>query len=329
MLAHIHETLPADEPEFQRNAAHTDRNVLGFWHSMIWQAEGIRVVAPVQWRVLDGLVSVYWEAESQTGANGYFLSHDPRIMIFFQDVSSNIRISNDSGVFTQHHRSQHHRPMTRAIYIPAGVPMWTNTVSLHRFSHLNLHFHKDRLLKYLSPTLGASMAMAAMRSPVEIQDLGAIETLARLIVDETANPTKHGLYAENLIGSILTGLLDIPGEDNRQGYGRLTMAQMNRLNARFDSCSDRRLSVAEMAAAVGLSESWFANVFKQTTGKTPLQWQMAKRIDRAQQLLAESDMTVAGIAAQLGFTDQAHLTKAFRQVVGETPAAWRRFQSKR
>jgi len=297
---------------------------LGFWHSMIWQAEGIRVVAPVQWRVLDGLVSVYWEAESQTGANGYFLSHDPRIMIFFQDVSSNIRISNDSGVLTQHHR-----PMTRAIYIPAGVPMWTNTVSLHRFSHLNLHFHKDRLLRYLSPTLGTSMAVAAMRSPVEIQDLGAIETLARLIVDETASPMKHALYAENLIGSILTGLLDLPGEDNKQGYGRLTMAQMNKLNARFDSCDDRRLSVAEMAAAVGLSESWFANVFKQTTGKTPLQWQMAKRIDLAQRLLADSDLTVAGIAAQLGFTDQAHLTKAFRQVVGETPAAWRRFQSNR
>ncbi len=44
---------------------------------------------------------------------------------------------------------------------------------------------------------------------------------------------------------------------------------------------------------------------------------MAKRIDLAQQLLADSNMTVAGIAAQLGFTDQAHLTKAFRQVVGK------------
>lgn len=51
---------------------------------MIWNADGIRVTAPVKWRVLDGLVSVYWEAESPSGASGYFLSHDPRIMIFFR-----------------------------------------------------------------------------------------------------------------------------------------------------------------------------------------------------------------------------------------------------
>jgi len=43
-------------------------------------------------------------------------------------------------------------------------------------------------------------------------------------------------------------------------------------------------------------------------------------------LLGESDLPVASIAAQLGFSDQAHLTKVFRQIVGETPAAWRRMQ---
>jgi AraC-like DNA-binding protein len=84
-----------------------------------------------------------------------------------------------------------------------------------------------------------------------------------------------------------------------------------------------------MAATVGLSESWFSNVFKQTTGKTPLQWQLGKRIDLARDLLiGNGEVTVAGVAAQLGFTDQAHLTKAFRQIVGETPAAWRRLQQR-
>jgi AraC family transcriptional regulator len=101
---------------------------------------------------------------------------------------------------------------------------------------------------------------------------------------------------------------------------------MNKLISRVNASSDCRLSVADMATVVGLSESWFTNVFKQTTGKTPQQWQLSKRIDQAQKLLLESDLTIAGIAAQLGFSDQAHLTKAFRQVVGETPAAWRRIQ---
>lgn len=291
---------------------------MAFWHTMKWHTEGIRVVAPVKWRQFDGLVSAYWEAESQAGAKGYYLADDPRIMIFFNDVSSQIHVSNKNGDFSNNARS-----MTRAIYVPAGVPMWTTSRSTHRFSHLNLHMHKDRLLKFLSPSLGSSAALSALRRPVEIQDVGAIQTLGGLLVDEISKPERHSLFAESLIGSIVTGLLDLPDEASEKRDGRMTQAQMNRLNARMDRTSDYRMSVADMAATVGLSESWFATVFKQTTGKTPLQWQLAKRIDLAKALLDEG-VTVAGVAAQLGFSDQAHFTKVFRQIVGETPAAWRR-----
>lgn len=282
------------------------------------------MVAPVKWRRFDGLVSVFWEAESEPGATGYYLADDPRIMIFFNDVSSRIRMSNRDGEFFQHYR-----PMTRAVYVSAGVPMWTSSKSPHRFSHLNLHMHKDRLLRFLSPSVGTSAAQTALRRPVEIQDIGAIETLAGLLVDEISSPSKHPVYAESLVGSIVAGLLDIPEDDSKTANGRLTQAQMNKLTARLDGLSDCRLTVAEMAATVGLSESWFSNVFKQTMGKTPLQWQLGKRINLAKKLLAESDLSVADIAAQLGFSDQAHLTKAFRQIAGDTPAAWRRMQQVR
>lgn len=288
---------------------------------MTWHTEGIRVTAPVRWRRMDGLVSAFWEAESQPGASGYYLADDPRIMIFFSDVSSRIRISNRNGEFLHHHR-----PMTQAIYVPAGVPMWTNSKTNHRFSHLNLHIHKDRLLRFLSPATGTSAALEALRRPVEINDPAAIRTLAGLLVDEISTPTKHPAFAESLVGSIVTGLLDIPSHGSEQAKGRLTQRQMNILTSCVDARADCRMAVAEMAEAVGLSESWFANVFKQTTGKTPLQWQMAKRIDIAQKLLLDSDLSVADIAVRLGFSDQAHLTKAFRQITSETPAAWRRLK---
>ena len=286
---------------------------------MVWRTEGIKVVAPAKWRQFDGLVSVYWEAESQSGAKGYYLAEDPRIMIFFNDVSSRVRISNKDGNF-----SQNHRPMTRAIYIPAGVPMWTNSRSSHRFSHLNLHMHKHRVMRYLAPSVGRSAALTALRQPVEIQDIGAIETLAGLLVDEISTPSRHSVYAESLVGSIVTGLLDLPECGGGDTDGRLTEAQIETLIGRMDTRSGHRLTIAEMAETVGLSESWFASVFKQTTGNTPLQWQLSRRIELAKKLLLESDLAVAAIAAQLGFTDQAHLTRTFRQFVGDTPAAWRR-----
>lgn len=295
--------------------------ILDSWQSMIWHTEGIRPTASVRWRQFDGLVSAFWEAECQSGARGYYLAGHPHIMIFFNDMSAQFRISNQDGQF-----ARQYRPMPRALYVPAGVPVWTGSTVTHRFSHLNLHLHKDRLLRFLAPSIGSSAALAAMRRPVEIEDVGPVEALAGLLVSELSNPSKHALYAESLVASIVTGLLDIQDQDQDQGKGtgRLTQGQMNKLALRVDALRADRLTVGEMAQAVGLSESWFSNVFRQTTGKTPLQWQLAKRIDRAKRLLADTDMTIAAVAAQIGFSDQAHFTKVFRQVTGDTPAAWRR-----
>ncbi|MGV1753366.1 helix-turn-helix domain-containing protein [Agrobacterium sp. CG674] len=293
-----------------------------YLHSMTCFTDGIRVLGPAKWRGLDGLISVFWDAEGHAGATGYYLSPDPRIVIFFNDVSSHILMSNrEDGA------AEHYRPMKRAIYVPAGVPLWTSFTSFHRFSHVDIHLHKDRMLKYLAPSVGTSVALSALRRPVEIQDAKAVETLASLLVDELSTPTKHAAYAESLVGSIIANLLDLQeGETDDQANARLTQAQLNKLISVVNTRADYRMTVSEMAETVGLSESWFANVFKQTTGKTPLQWQLSRRVGLAQNMLAESDLSVAAIAAQLGFSDQAHLTKTFRQVAGETPAAWRRMR---
>ena len=168
---------------------------MSYLHSMACYTEGIRATTPVLWRGLDGLVSVFWQAEGQLGAKGYYLSPDPRIVFFLDDVSAQIRVSNaGDGI------GRRCRPLARAIYVPAGVPMWTSFTARHAFSHLDLHVHRDRLLRFLSPAVGRSAALAALRRPVEIQDAPAVDALARLLIDEIATPRKHGIYAESLVG---------------------------------------------------------------------------------------------------------------------------------
>lgn len=295
-----------------------DVRALSYLHSMICHTEGIRPLQPPTWRSLDGAVGVYWEATGDAGASGYYLSPDPRIVIFFNDVSEQIRLTNQERA-----RTALYRPMTRAIYVPAGTPMWTSFTAPHRFSHLDLHMHADKLVRMLAPSVGRSAALAALRHPVEMEASRSIDMLASLLVEELAHPARHPVHAQHLVASIATGLLDFTDDQERQ-RGRLTQAQMNRLAALVASRADCRVSIADMAACVGLSESWFASAFKQTTGQTPQQWQMARRLAQCQHLLKESDLSIAQIAAQMGFSDQAHFTRSFRQVVGQTPAAWRR-----
>ncbi len=294
---------------------------LTYLHSMQTETNGIRAVLPAKWRSLDGIVGVHWDAEGHAGASGYYLSPDPRIMFFFNDVSGHIQVADRRGEVEHGERG-----LARAIYVPAGVPMWTRFTRRHRFSHLDLHLHHDRLMRYVAPVIGTSAARAALKKPMELHDPGPLTSLANLVVDELSTHVRHPAFAENLIGSIVTGLLDLQGDDANctASGGRLTQAQLNRLSAFFANCGGRRLSVAEMADVVGLSESWFGTVFRQTTGKTPLQWQLSRRIDLASKLLTETTLSIAAISAQLGFTDQAHMTKVFRGVTGDTPAAWRR-----
>ena len=82
-------------------------------------------------------------------------------------------------------------------------------------------------------------------------------------------------------------------------------------------------SLEAMAAEAGLTPSHFCRVFKKATGITPHQYVMKARLDRAQELLGSSDLSIATIADQLGFTSQSHFTRAFRQYAGQTPSGWR------
>lgn len=286
---------------------------MGYNHDFTGRTERIRSTAPVRWRQLDGLLAAYWEAEGEADGRGYYVSANPRLSIFFSDVSS-IDVTSDEA----------RRPMARAIFVPAGMTLRTTFTRPLAFSHLDIHLDADWAVQFLTPALDRAAALALLRQPVELHDIGTIEAIARLLVDELKTPARHDLFAESLAGSLVAGLLDLGGAERAPGNARLTRAQLRKVAARFDAGGGRRLTIAQMAEAVNLSESWFSQVFKKTMGMTPHQWQLTRRVEMAKRLLAETGMSVADIADRLGFADQAHLTKTFRQGVGATPAAWRR-----
>jgi AraC family transcriptional regulator len=61
-----------------------------------------------------------------------------------------------------------------------------------------------------------------------------------------------------------------------------------------------------------------------STGLAPHQWLLRARIAKAEQLLLEADLPIARIAVEAGFADQAHLTRTFGRVTGQSPRAWQR-----
>ena len=82
------------------------------------------------------------------------------------------------------------------------------------------------------------------------------------------------------------------------------------------------LSLDEMAAEAGMSRYHLVRAFKQALGLTPHAWQLDLRIQRARRLLDEG-LSLAEVALHLGFSDQSHFQRAFKQRVAATPGEYR------
>jgi AraC family transcriptional regulator len=89
-----------------------------------------------------------------------------------------------------------------------------------------------------------------------------------------------------------------------------------------DNCG-RELTLAEIAAAAYLSEFHFARLFKKITGVTPHAYLASLRVERARRLLAETDLPIIEVGAEVGYNSQSHFTKIFREATGLTPRAFR------
>ena len=84
------------------------------------------------------------------------------------------------------------------------------------------------------------------------------------------------------------------------------------------------ISMAEMAEMVGLSSTHFNRRFQQLLRMSPRQYLRDIRIQAAQELLVTTSQSIAEIAIDVGYTDQSHLSKRFREVTGISPAAYRK-----
>lgn len=86
----------------------------------------------------------------------------------------------------------------------------------------------------------------------------------------------------------------------------------------------RTIRLDEAAARAGLSRFRVAHLVKECTGKTIQQHIRRLRIQKARTWLEETDKDFADIAHELGFSDQSHFIRHFRDVTGLTPARYRR-----
>ncbi|HEX4107862.1 MAG TPA: helix-turn-helix transcriptional regulator [Solirubrobacteraceae bacterium] len=83
------------------------------------------------------------------------------------------------------------------------------------------------------------------------------------------------------------------------------------------------LSVADLAAAAGLSPAHFSREFRRAFGESPHQYLLTRRLERAAALLRNTDHSVAEVCLSVGLTSVGSFTTSFSRMFGISPTAYR------
>lgn len=105
--------------------------------------------------------------------------------------------------------------------------------------------------------------------------------------------------------------------------GGLPQRQLSRVLDYIDAHLEQDIKLADLAALVDMSQFHFSHLFKQAIGTSPYQYLLQQRIERAKQLLKQTNQPIMEIAFQCGFNNHSHLSQQFRRLTGMTPKAYR------
>jgi len=117
----------------------------------------------------------------------------------------------------------------------------------------------------------------------------------------------------------LLSAVQMQAEDDDAGID-----QINTIVNRLTADVAQPLVAAEVAAELGMSESRFSRFFRRTTGNNFTDFVNRVRINRACQLLMESDRKVGDICYEVGFNNLANFNRRFLEIKGMTPTEFRR-----
>ena len=109
----------------------------------------------------------------------------------------------------------------------------------------------------------------------------------------------------------------------QRGWAGLAPHRLRRVLGCIETRLAEPIQVAELAREVHMSPFHFTRMFKLATGYAPHQYLTLRRMERARELLATSDLPIAAIAAAVGYQTQAHFTGVFARHAGTTPKVYR------
>jgi AraC family transcriptional regulator len=151
--------------------------------------------------------------------------------------------------------------------------------------------------------------------------------LMEILLDEKRRGFQSGAFFLDSIAAALASHLirwysaDAPVMTSP--VGGMAPSTLRRSIALMEARLEGDLGLVELASEAGLSTSHFIRSFRESTGKTPYQYLLERRVQRAQTLMRNPRASLTEVAESSGFANQHHLSSVFRRITGMTPSAYR------
>jgi AraC family transcriptional regulator len=160
-----------------------------------------------------------------------------------------------------------------------------------------------------------------------LQDV-TLRRLLKLAVREKRDAFPSGaLFLDGVataLASYLVNHYSTASSGARNSAGGMAPAVLRRCIEFIEAHLERDLRLNELAGEAGLSASHFTRSFRESTGKTPYQFLLHRRVERARTLMHDRRVSLTEVALASGFADQHHLARVFRRITSLTPSSYRR-----
>jgi len=159
-----------------------------------------------------------------------------------------------------------------------------------------------------------------------LQDL-TLRSLMEIIVSEKQASFRSGsLFLDSAATTLASYLLRHYSASKvlESSAGGLAPSVLRRSIEFIQAHLEGDLRLRDLANEARISSSHFIRGFRQSTGKTPYQFLLHQRVERACSLMRDHRTPLTEVALASGFADQHHLARVFRRITGMTPSSYRR-----
>jgi AraC family transcriptional regulator len=174
-----------------------------------------------------------------------------------------------------------------------------------------------------APPDGQSDESVPQRLSMTVDQLSQVLRTAVIDIQRLDRSTENAMRLALMASLVETLAPPVHETEKKRAVAAFPKWRLMRVLKYIETNIGEPITLANLAATVGLSRMYFAKQFRATTGIRPHDFVLRKRIERAQQLLAATSEALVDIALSVGFQTQAHFTTVFKKITGTTPYQWR------